>query len=173
MKQNVIEEALRSGSPECVMDFMAHYMELFQSPEEYIIHRIGLNMGTHSCIAKTRLLQLARENGIFIDPDTNKVKIARIVMRKIGAEALAKECQSMGVSSYNFQQKFGITNADVKLLAQTEFLKVTGTERYRTFNGYRYASLYSVFQYFQLTPADVQKQLKQAKERKQAASESA
>ncbi len=152
---------------------MAHYMELFQSPEEYIIHRIGLNMGTHSCIAKTRLLQLARENGIYIDPDTDKVKIAQIVMRRIGAEALAKECRSMGVSSYNFQQKFGITRDDVAKLASMGFLQVTGTEQYGESGHRRYASLYNVFQYFQLTPTEVQKQLKQAKEGKQTASESA
>ncbi len=138
---------------------MAHYLESFDSPEEYIIHRICLNMGTENCINKIQLLKLAEENGFSFDPDNSKEKIAKMVMQQIGAEALAKECRSMGVSSYNFQQKFGITNADVKLLAQTGFLKVTGTERYRTFNGYRYASLYSVFQYFQLTKQDIQKRL--------------
>lgn len=142
----------------------------FQTQES---SEIELNMGTENCIDKIQLLKLAEENDFSFEPDISKEKIAKILMQQIGAEALADKCSHMGVSSYNFQQKFGITNADVKLLAQTGFLKVTGTERYRSFGRYRYASLYSVFQYFQLTPTEVQKQLKQAKERKQAASESA
>lgn len=145
---------------------MKHYMEQFQSPEEYILHRICLNMGTKNCIAKARLLELAQENGILVSPDAAKVQIAQIVMREIGAEALAKECQNMGVSGYNFQQKFGITRNDVTKLAEIGFLQVTGMEPFRAYGKQWYARLYSVWQYFSLTRQDIQKQLKMIQDRK-------
>ena len=38
-------------------------------------------------------------------------------------------CEQMGVSSYSFQQKFGISGIDVKLLANRGMLKITGKGR--------------------------------------------
>lgn len=145
---------------------MAHYLELFDSPDAYIVHRISLNMGTESCMDKMQLMKLAEENGCPCDPSMSKEEIAEMLIKRIGAKALAKKCNHMGVSGYSFQQKFGITNADVKMLAQVGFLKVTGIERYGTNGRYCYANLYSVFQYFQLTQDKVQKLLAVCKKKR-------
>lgn len=69
---------------------MAHYLELFDSPEAYIMHRISLNMGTESCMDKMQLMKLAEENGCPCDLSMSKEEIAEMLIKRIGAKALAK-----------------------------------------------------------------------------------
>lgn len=83
-------------------------------------------------------------------------EIAAFLMDAIGVEKLANACSHMGVSSYPFQQKFGITGNDVKQFAKRGLLKITGNERFLSHGEAHYASLYSVMQYYTLTPEQVQ-----------------
>ena len=71
----------------------------------------------------------------------------------------ADACKQMGVSSYSFQQKFGISGIDVKLLANRGMLKITGKERFSVHGEPHYAPLYSVMQIYLLTPETVQEWL--------------
>lgn len=143
---------------------MRNYMDLFQTPEEYILHRVETDLGTQNCISKVELLKMAKMHGIIITPDSHKSEIARLVMKKIGAEAFAEKCEHLGVSNYGMQQKFGISHADLRRLTRIGFLQVTGKERFGKPGAYHYADLYSVFQYFQLTKEDVQMFLEEMQE---------
>ena len=82
-------------------------------------------------------------------------------METIGVESLADACEQMGVSSYSFQQKFGISGIDVKLLANRGMLKTTGKGRFSVHGEPHYAPLYSVMQFYLLTPELVHEFLKE------------
>ena len=128
------------------------YMEQFPTAESYVLHQITRNRGSQNCISKAGLIRLAEENHV---PISN----FEFLMETIGVESLADACEQMGVSSYSFQQKFGISGIDVKLLANRGMLKITGKERFSVHGEPHYAPLYSVMQFYLLTPETVQEWL--------------
>lgn len=134
------------------------YMEQFPTAEAYVLHRITHGKGV---ISKDRLVQLAKEHHVPISNFWSKNEIAEFLMETIGVESLADACEQMGVSSYSFQQKFGISGIDVKLLANRGMLKITGKERFSVHGEPHYAPLYSVIQFYLLTPEMVHKSLKE------------
>lgn len=143
------------------------YMDQFTTPEEYLLYQISLNKGANSCIMKEKLLRLAAENQINATAENKKWEIAQALLSKKGAKWLAEQCEHFGVPSYCFQKKFGIRNSDVKQLARSGFLEITGSERFTTMYGVtNYASLYSVFQYYSLTPSALGKALRELAYRK-------
>ena len=132
------------------------YMEQFPTAEAYVLHRITHGKGV---ISKDGLVQLAKEHHVPISNFWSKNEIAEFRMETIGVESLADACEQMGVSSYSFQQKFGISGIDVKLLANRGMLKITGKERFSVHGEPHYAPLYSVMQFYLLTPETVQEWL--------------
>lgn len=136
------------------------YMEQFPTAEAYVLHRITHGKGV---ISKDGLVQLAKEHHIPVSGFWSKNEIAEFLMETIGVENLADACEQMGVSSYSFQQKFGISGIDVKLLANKGMLKITGKERFSVHREPHYAPLYSVMQFYLLTPETVQECLEDLK----------
>ncbi len=132
------------------------YMEQFPTAEAYVLHQITRNRGSQNCISKAGLIRLAEENHVPVSNLWSKSEIAAFLMDAIGVEKLANACSHMGVSSYPFQQKFGITGNDVKQFAKRGLLKITGNERFLSHGEAHYASLYSVVQYYTLTLEQVQ-----------------
>lgn len=123
-------------------------MKKYASPEELIISKISENRGTQNFINKAVLIDIAHENGIDdISDKTDKQDIAIKVAEKIGYPELASKA-NVGVSSYELQQKFGITNDDIKNMAAAGFFTVVGKERFKGYGKYRYANLYSPYDYF-------------------------
>ena len=135
------------------------YMEQFPTAESYVLHQITRNRGSQNCISKAGLIRLAEENHVPISNFWSKNEIAEFLMETIGVESLADACEQMGVSSYSFQQKFGISGIDVKLLANRGMLKTTGKGRFSVHGEPHYAPLYSVMQFYLLTPETVQEWL--------------
>ncbi len=118
------------------------------TPEEMIITLIDQNRGTHNFIDKSRLIELALENGIEdVSDRMYKKDIAVALAEKIGYPELAK-LASVGVSSLELQKKFGITNNEVKKMANAGFITVVGTESFRMYGKTRYANIYSPYDYF-------------------------
>ena len=119
-----------------------------KTPEEMIITLIDQNRGTHNFIDKSRLIELALENGIEdVSDKMYKKDIAIALAEKIGYPELAK-LASVGVSSYEMQKKFGITNAEVKKMAKGGFITVVGTESFRMYGKTCHSDLYSPYDYF-------------------------
>ncbi len=128
------------------------FMDQFHSPEEYIRHEICANRGTQNVIDKSDLASLVRSFGIEVnEKKMSKEDIYLLLCEKLSVEEIAEHCLHLGVSSYSFQQKFGITNAEIKRMARCGFIKVTGSQRIRLYGKYRNADLYSIFDYFRLT----------------------
>ena len=132
------------------------YMEQFPTAESYVLHQITRNRGSQNCISKAGLIRLAEENHVLVSDLWSKSEITAFLMDTIGVEQLAAACSHMGVSSYSFQQKFGITGNDVKQFAKRGLLKITGNERFLSHGEAHYALRYSVMQYYTLIPEQVQ-----------------
>ena len=111
----------------------------YKTPEEIIIGKISENRGTKNFINKYELIKLAEENNIEdITDKTDKKVIAVKIAEKIGYPELAVKA-NVGVSSYEMQEKFSITNDDVKKMAKYGFITVVGKERFRMYGKTRYA----------------------------------
>lgn len=133
-----------------------NFMNQFHSPEEYIRHEICANRGTQNVIDKSDLASLVRSFGIEVnEKKMSKEDLYLLLCEKISVEEIAEKCLHLGVNSYFFQQKFGITHNEVKRMARLGFLKVTGSKCFRMYGKYRHADVYSVFDYFWLTKDEV------------------
>lgn len=118
-----------------------------KTPEEMIITLINQNRGTHNFINKGELIKLAIEKGVDASDKMDKKEIAIAIAEKIGYSELAN-IASIGVSSYEMQKKFGITNNEVKKMEKGGFITVVGTESFRMYGKTHQANLYSPYDYF-------------------------
>lgn len=122
--------------------------EKYTTPEETIIEKISENRGTQNFINKAALIEIAKENDIEdITDKMDKKLIAIKVAEKIGYAELAVRA-NVGVTSYELQKKFGISNDDIKHMAKDGFITVVGKEQFRLYGKTRYANLYSTYDYF-------------------------
>lgn len=120
----------------------------YKSIEDLVITKITQNRGTQNFISSYALVELAHEIGINdlpkrVDKKTVALRIADIV----GYSELAHMAH-VGVSSYELQQRFGISGAEVKRMATKGFLTVVGKERFRMYGKQCEANLYSLEDYF-------------------------
>lgn len=118
------------------------------SPEDIVLKKICSNRGAHNFIMKGELLAIALKNG-YTDATLalEKETLAEMVAEAIGYKKLA-EIAHVGVTSYEMQVKFGITNSDLKRMAKAGFVSVTGSELFRLYGETREASLYDPWDYF-------------------------
>lgn len=133
-----------------------NYMDRFETPEDFIRHAITSNRGTQNVLDKYELISLALTHDIDINPQKmTKDEIYLRVIEKVPLEEICKKCRHLGVSSHSFQQKFNVTHKEVKRMARSGFIKITGSERFRAYGKECYADLYSVYDYFRLTAEEV------------------
>ena len=136
-----------------------NYMDNFETPEEFIRHEILSNRGTQNVIDKAGLICLAQEKEIETDKRMTKEEILDLLVEKMPFEKIAEHC-NLGVSSYSFQLKFGISHDEVKRMARLGYIKVTGNHKVWLFGKCRYADTYSVFDYYRLTKEEIHEWLK-------------
>lgn len=135
------------------------------SPEAIVKELICQNRGTQSFILIKDLYNLGEARGLKIEKkNLSKVELYDLISTKYSAEELAA-IGHVGISSWYWQKKFGITNNDVRRMADKGFIAVTGKERFRAYGDYQYANLYSVFDFCRLTTDEVGEWLKEHKKR--------
>lgn len=134
----------------------------YTTPEEFVIAECSKNKGTQNNVMLRVLLAEADALKIEVSKSVTKKELIKLIIEKIGAKAFAEKYK-VGVSSYHWQQKFGITNEQLRKLARKGFIQVTGKERFRIYGQTRYANLYDAFQFFELSIEDVQKLLSDSK----------
>ena len=127
---------------------MSHY----KSPEELII--AAASTCGRPALLKDDLIEFAKKHGIEVDSKAYKKDIALSIAEKLGYAKL-QELAHTGVSSQDFQEKFGIDHKDVKTMESKGFLKVTGYYEARMYGKYRNVPLYDAFQFFGLTKPEV------------------
>ena len=121
-------------------------MKNYSNVEVLILDKITQKSNVQ--ILKPDLINLAHEIGLEEANDKmDKFTIAFLIAEKIGYDELAKKAK-IGVSSYELQEKFNITNDDIKRMAKDGFLTVTGSERFRLYGKDLEAPLYSPYDFF-------------------------
>ena len=138
------------------------YSLKYNTPKEFIIAECSKNKGTQNNVMLSDLVAEADALKIEVSKSVTKKELVKLIIEKIGEKAFAEKYK-VGISSYHWQQKFGITNEQLRKLARKGFIRVTGKERFRIYGETRYANLYDVFQFFELTIEDVQKWLSESK----------
>lgn len=127
-------------------------MLYYKSPEGLII--AAASTCYRPTLLKDDIIKLAKEYGCEVDEKAYKKDIALLLADKIGYAKL-QELVHTGVSSQDFQEKFGIDHKDVKTMESKGFLKVTGYYEARMYGKYRNVPLYDAFQFFGLTKPEV------------------
>ena len=136
-----------------------NYMDRFETPEQFIRAEILANRGSNNIVGKATLQEVVSwtaDEGEDLRRLSKAALFDRIVAQ-YGDQAYTMF--PVGVSSYSFQLKFGITHKDVLQLAKIGVLTATGKRQFRKYGKYLYAKVYSAFDYFRLTPEEVQKAL--------------
>lgn len=136
-----------------------NYMDRFETPEEFIRAEILANRGSNNIVDKSVLLEAV--GGKTVDgEDLSKLSKAQLFDRLV--ELCGNTVYTMfpvGVRSYCFQLKFGITHKNVLDLARAGVLTVTGERLFHKWGRYCVAKTYSAFDYFRLTQEDIRKAL--------------
>ena len=133
---------------------MDNYMDKFSSPEEYIRAEVCANRGTKNVIDKDELIfMLGNEDPDYPTNGKTKGELWDRLVEVLGKDAY--DLVPVGVSSFHFQLKFFITNADVKKMAKHGFIAITGAREFRMYGKTCYANTYSPYDYFRLTPEEV------------------
>ena len=136
-----------------------NYMDRFETPEEFIRSEILANRGSNNIVDKSVLLEAVGWKALEGE-DLSKLSKAQLFDRLV--ELCGNTVYTMfpvGVSSFSFQLRFGITHKDVLKLAKAGVITVTGERKFRKYGKYLYAKLYSAFDYFRLTREEIQKAL--------------
>ena len=123
-------------------------------PNLIIKELICQNRGTQSFATKQDMIDAAKERGIIISNDMKKDQIYDILITVYTLNEL-EQMYRVGLTSYHIQQKFNISNYQVKKLANSGAIRITGKEEFRAYGAYHIAPLYSVFDYCRLSPEEV------------------
>lgn len=130
------------------------------SPEEIIRFLICQNRGTQNFLSKGEMRQLGEARGlVFNNKNYKKAELYNALITVYTAEEL-QTLGHTGVSSYHWQKKFKISNYSLKKLADMGFIQITGEERFRVAGEYRYAALYSSYDFCRITTEDIDRWLK-------------
>lgn len=130
------------------------------TPEDIIRALICHNGGTQSFLVKDEMIQLGEARGlVFENKSYKKEELYDILITVYTAEEL-QTLGHAGVSSYHWQKKFNITNYKLKKLVKMGHIQVTGKERFRVAGRYRYAALYSAYDFCRITTEDIERWLK-------------
>lgn len=127
--------------------------------EEFVKKEICKNAGTQSIAFKLQLTTLCDDAGVDYENKMSKSELFDLLIKNGYDHEKLAEIFGVGVSSQTYQKAFGISHQDVKRLEKHGVLKVVGEYRFRAFGEYRYAPLYSVYQYAKMTDENMQRLL--------------
>lgn len=128
---------------------------LNSTPVEIIKELLCQNRGTQNFLSKDELISIGKIRGLEFDNcDYKKSDLCDMLLSVYTVDELQRLAHT-GISSYHWQKKFNITNAQLKKLAKLGYIQVTGKERFRAYGSYRYAALYSITDFCNITVNDV------------------
>lgn len=130
-----------------------------KTPEECILNLINENRGIHTLIGIGHLRLLLKDYNCVFDENATKHEMAKILGDKVGYRSL-EELTNVGLPAIEFQRKFNITYNQVKKLVRDGLLHVTGRDVFRLYGEYRYADIYSVYDYFELKDEEIKAHMK-------------
>lgn len=134
-----------------------------KTPYEYIKRQAESNRGTDSIVTKADLLRVCKlletEN---VDEKSTKAVMIDELIKDLGVKGFAETFyrQGLGVSSIEYQKKFNISGEEVKRMERLGFIHCCGVRKFRKYGKKLNAPVYDVFEFYSLTPEEVQRFLK-------------
>lgn len=132
------------------------------SLEEYVIAEVCANYGIHTRITVPILKSILDTYEITYKKNATKEEMTlqlyeyyqdwRVVARELGVGVKINQY----VAAFPF-----VTNADIKRLEKFEVLKVVGYQEFRAYGKYKYAALYDLEQFMDMTAEQMQAYLKE------------
>lgn len=134
-----------------------------KTPYEYIKKVALSNHGADSIVLKSELLRICTLlDTEGIDKNSSKEVMIDALIKDLGVKSFAEHfyCNGLGVSSYEYQHKFNISSEEIKRMERLEFIHSRGFKQFRKYGKKLKAPVYDVFEFYSLTPEDVNRFLK-------------
>lgn len=125
--------------------------------EDFVRAELPKNGGAQNVCFKDNLIVLCTAIGIdeaACDRMKKRELLDMLLDNGKTYEELAKKF-GVGVSSQVYQKTFGITHQEIKKLEKEKLLSVVGEYRFRAYGKYKYAPLYCVYEYANMTDEDM------------------
>ena len=136
--------------------------------EEYIKKEVCKNGGTQSVAFKEQLIAICEEKEISVEKQMSKEELFDVLIENGYSHKNFAEKFGVGVSSQVYQQSFSISHREVKRLEKHGILKAVGEYRFRAYGKYNYAPLYDIYQYAEMTDAEMKGLLEEYPDRKKS-----
>lgn len=122
------------------------------SIEEYVIAEVCANYGTQTRVTSSVLKYMLDSCEILYKKNATKEEMIRQLYGYYKDwRTLAREL-GVGVKVNQYMAAFPfLTNADVKRLEKFEVLKVVGHQEFRAYGTYKYAAIYDLEQFMNMT----------------------
>lgn len=132
------------------------------SLEEYVIAEGCANYGSHTSVTIPVLKQILDKQKIPYKKSATKEELIRRLYEYCQDWGEVARNLNVGVKINQYAEAFPfVTKADIKRLEKFEVLKVIGYQQFRLYGHYRYAVIYDMEQYVNMTAEQMQTYLKE------------
>lgn len=130
--------------------------------EEYVIAEICANYGTQTRVTVPVLKRILDVCEITYKKSATKEEMIHQLYEYYQDWGIVAKELEVGVKINQYVAAFPfVTNADIKRLEKFEVLKVVGYQQFRAYGEYKYASLYDLEQFMNMTEEQMQSYLKE------------
>lgn len=131
------------------------------SLEEYVIAEVCANYGTQTRVTVPVLKRILDVCEITYKKNTTKEEMIRQLYEHYQDWSIVARELEVGVKINQYVAAFPFaTNADIKRLEKFEVLKVVGYQQFRAYGEYKYAALYDLEQFMNMTEEQMQAYMK-------------
>ena len=130
--------------------------------EEYVIAEVCANYGTQTRVTVPVLKHILDVCEITYKKNATKEEMIRQLYEYYQDWVIVARELDVGVKINQYVAAFPfVTNADIKRLEKFEVLKVVGYQEFRAYGKYKYAALYDLEQFMNITAEQMQEYLKE------------
>lgn len=130
--------------------------------EEYVIAEVCANYGTQTRVTVSVLKRILDVCEITYKKNATKEEMIRQLYEYYQDWGKVARELDVGVKINQYVAAFPfVTNADIKRLEKFEVLKVVGHQEFRAYGKYKYAALYDLEQFMNMTEEQMQTYLKE------------
>lgn len=130
--------------------------------EEYVIAEVCANYGTQTRVTVPVLKHILDVCEITYKKNATKEEMIRQLYEYYQDWVIVARELDVGVKINQYVAAFPfVTNADIKRLEKFEVLKVVGYQEFRAYGKYKYAALYDLEQFMNMTAEQMQEYLKE------------
>ena len=137
-------------------------MEKEMTMEEYVMKEVCSNYGINNRITVPVMKNILDVCEISYKKNTTKEEMIRKLYEYYQDWGIVAKELEVGVHVNQYIEAFPfVTNSDIKRLEKFEVLKVVGYQQFRSYGQYRYAAIYDLEQFINMTEEKMQAYLKE------------